>query len=73
MKPGCQAFGIIAALECTLALGSAAQSNAPLNVLFIIVDDLKPTLGCYGDPVAVTPRIDGLAAGGVVFSHAYCP
>jgi iduronate 2-sulfatase len=42
------------------------------NVLLILVDDLKPTLGCYGDPVARTPHIDALAAEGLRFEAAYC-
>lgn len=48
--------------------------NAPptRNVLMIIVDDLKPLIGAYGDPVAVTPRMDQLAAEGVIFTNAHC-
>ncbi|MBT5928446.1 MAG: sulfatase [Verrucomicrobia bacterium] len=41
------------------------------NVLFIAVDDLTDTLGCYGDLLAKTPHIDALAASGVMFSRAY--
>ncbi len=55
-------------------LTTARFSNAAErpNVLLICVDDLKPTLGCYGDPLAVTPHIDRLAGRGVLFEAAYC-
>ncbi len=42
------------------------------NVLFIIVDDLRPQLNCYGDKRAISPNIDKIASQGVVFSRAYC-
>ena len=42
------------------------------NVLLICVDDLKPNLGCYGDPLAKTPNIDRIAARGIRFEMAYC-
>ncbi|MEZ6057031.1 MAG: sulfatase [Planctomycetaceae bacterium] len=47
-----------------------ASTRRP-NVLFIAVDDLACTLGCYGDLVAKTPNIDRLAASGVCFQQAY--
>jgi hypothetical protein len=38
-----------------------ASDNGPnLNVLLIIVDDLRPALGTYEDPLALTPNIDRL-------------
>ena len=59
-----------------LLLGAVTASTpamaSPPNVLLICVDDLKPTLSCYGDPVAVTPNIDALASRGVMFESAYC-
>ena len=40
-----------------------AISNGPnLNVLLIIVDDLRPALGSYEDPLALTPNIDRLSS-----------
>ena len=44
---------------------------ALLNVLFIIVDDLRPELGCYNRSLLKTPQIDALAARSVVFDRAY--
>ena len=48
------------------------KAVVPYNVLFLMADDMKPALGCYGDTIAVTPALDGLAADGILYSHAYC-
>ena len=48
-----------------------AQEVAERNIVFFITDDESPTLGCYGDPVAVTPNIDALASDGVLFRNAF--
>ncbi|MCC9655943.1 sulfatase [Rhodopirellula halodulae] len=66
-------FRLIPACLLALLLGwvnSPVQAQSP-NVLFIAVDDLASTLGCYGDLVAKTPHIDRLAASGVCFRNAY--
>ncbi len=42
------------------------------NILFIAVDDLKPELGCYGNPMVKTPNIDRLAQRGTVFMNNFC-
>jgi N-sulfoglucosamine sulfohydrolase len=44
---------------------------AERNIIFFITDDESPTLGCYGDKVAVTPAIDALAADGTRFVNAF--
>lgn len=53
------------------ASSGAAAVPAKPNVLFIAVDDLRTSLGCYGDPLAITPNLDRLAAGSRVFNRAY--
>jgi arylsulfatase A-like enzyme len=64
---------------CLLAFALAASTATPApdtnnlpryNVLFIISDDLRAELGCYGG-LAKTPNLDKLAAAGVRFDHAY--
>ena len=44
---------------------------AEKNIIFFITDDEGRTLGCYGDSVAVTPRVDRLASDGTVFLNAF--
>ena len=41
------------------------------NVLFVMVDDLRTSLGAYGDPVAITPNFDRLIARGVRFDNMH--
>src|SRR5687767_12001111 len=63
-------------LSLALVLLSAAASawaQAPkLNVLFLMSDDMRPDLGCYGHEVVKSPSIDALAQAGVRFERAYC-
>ncbi len=43
------------------------------NILILCSDQQRyDTLGCYGNPFVHTPRLDALAAQGVVFERAYC-
>lgn len=60
-----------AAASLVSSTGRAASPRRK-NVLFIAVDDLRTSLGCYGDTYAATPNIDSLAARGTLFKYAYC-
>ncbi len=50
--------------------GAALLEDAPQpNILWIIAEDFSPELGCYGDKTVSTPRIDQLAAEGVLYTQ----
>jgi len=51
--------------------GEPPVTNKP-NIVFIVVDDLNNTLGCYDHPVVQTPNIDRLAEKGILFENAHC-
>jgi choline-sulfatase len=62
----------LAALALLLAACEGAPSyEAPRNLLFISIDTLRAdSLGAYGATHGVSPHIDALAEGGVVFENA---
>lgn len=67
-----ESFSLLA-LGSFLCAGSLlGQDGERPNVLLIAVDDLKPTIGAYGDPLAKTPNLDRLAERGMRFDRAYC-
>jgi arylsulfatase A-like enzyme len=51
---------------------STIAANTRPNVLLILVDDLKPSFGAYGDKWVHSPNLDRLAARGMRFDMAYC-
>lgn len=55
---------------CFVSLIVCCTAERP-NFLLIIVDDLRTTLGCYGDAKAYTPNIDRLATEAAIFSQAF--
>ncbi|MCI4669202.1 MAG: sulfatase [Bacteroidia bacterium] len=57
------------------AFWACSQKTDPVskpNVLFISIDDLRPSLGVYGDSIAISPHIDQLASEGITFRETFC-
>jgi arylsulfatase A-like enzyme len=52
-------------------LATAAQAAERPNILWIVVEDMSPQFGCYGETTIETPNVDRLAAEGMRFSRAY--
>ncbi|MDE1177509.1 MAG: sulfatase [Edaphobacter sp.] len=52
---------------------ASSKRKRPLNVLFIMSDDMNAELSCYGSlSRAQTPHLDELASSGVRFDRNYC-
>lgn len=62
---------LLALLSLAWAPAARADASPRRNVLLIIADDLRPSLGCYGDPQVRTPALDKLASNGALFQRAY--
>lgn len=63
---------LLLALSFYFLLGQDISEKPQPNVLFIVVDDLRPDLKCYGNELIHSPNIDALAGSGTLFQQAYC-
>ena len=64
-------FAVVVFLALVSGLRAAATSER-LNVVVLYGDDWRhDSLGCAGNPVVKTPRLDALARTGVRFTHNY--
>ena len=54
-----------------LMILSSVFASRPLNVLYLVADDMRPELALYGFPRMSTPHLDALAASALVFDSAY--
>jgi arylsulfatase A-like enzyme len=68
-----RALGYLGILGCISAwcLDEISAPERRPNVLLIIIDDLRPELGCYGVVDVRSPNIDRLAGQGLAFKRAY--
>jgi uncharacterized sulfatase len=62
-------LSLLAALACGGPV-CAAETKKP-NFVLLTCEDTSPNLGCYGDPDAITPNLDKLAAQGARFTRAF--
>lgn len=67
-----QSFAFVSMLALASPYHAYGQKHGKMNVLFIIADDMRPELGCYGVEDIVTPHVDRLAEQSTVFLNAYC-
>ena len=76
LKTSLQSMNRHLQLFSTLTLSSMGilplMAQERMNVLFLMADDMRPELGCYGEKAIQTPNIDKLGASGIVFQNAYC-
>lgn len=63
---------ILIILVCFVTFKVQSQTKKKPNVLFIAIDDLKPTVGAFGDDFAITPNIDKIAENATVFLNNHC-
>lgn len=55
-----------------VSLTTAQNETVKPNILFISIDDLRPSLGVYGDSTVFSPNIDRLASEGMTFRQNFC-
>lgn len=61
---------LVSSLALSLAAPAAIAEPARPNLLFILMEDMSPTIGAYGDTTVDTPGLDRLAREGLVFERA---
>jgi arylsulfatase A-like enzyme len=57
--------------QCRKESGGRIITEKP-NIIFLLADDMRyDALGCTGNPYAITPNLDALAADGTIFRNMY--
>lgn len=66
-------FTLLLMCVCGTDVGAEVRADERPNLVWISCEDISPNLGCYGDPHAITPNLDQLAADGLRFTRAFTP
>lgn len=62
---------LILILTLTSCITGVGQEKRLPNILWITVEDMSPTLGCYGDKFARTPTLDAFANQSILYTNAF--
>lgn len=64
-------FAVLFTASCQMPVVDASASQARPNIVFLLVEDLSPRIGAFGDTVARTPNLDKLAREGVRYTSVF--
>ena len=64
-------IALVSISSLTFREAAAQPSTTKPNIIWIILDDVSPNLGSYGDAQAITPNMDRLAREGARFTNAF--
>ena len=62
---------LLLAFSALFASNVLGVQPAPLNVVWIVIEDASPHIGCYGETLIKTPHIDRMAHEGIRCSSAF--
>ena len=64
-------MNVLLTLAALCPVATMAATIEKPNILVLVCEDISPYLHCYGDPVAISPAIDRLAASGIRHTNMY--
>ncbi len=64
---------LIAIVLCTSCKEQQKELNKHPNIVWIVTEDISPTLSFYGDSIAKTPNLDALAKESLIYDNAFAP
>ncbi len=64
-------FSIILVLSCKAQEKINFEAKKQPNILWIVTEDISPTLSFYGDTTAKTPNLDALANESMIYDNAF--